>query len=162
MTTDATLREQLVYLLRGGGAHMSLDQAVAAFPMAHINSCPPRVSYSFWHLLEHIRIAQWDILDYIRNPDYVWRTWPDDYWPAPDAQADPDKWAETLRQYQDDLKALEAIVEDPQTDLTAPIVHAPQHTILREILLVADHTAYHVGEIGILRQIVDLWPPDHK
>ncbi len=162
MTADQTLREQLLYLLRGGGAHMNVDQAVADFPMAHINTCPSRVSYSFWHLLEHIRIAQWDILDYIRNPNYVWRTWPDDYWPAPGAQADPEKWAATLRQFHDDLSALAAIVENPQTDLTAPIAHAPQHTILREILLVADHTAYHVGEFGILRQVMDLWPPNHK
>ena len=162
MTADQALRGHLLYLLRGGGAHMDLDQAVADFPEAHFNTRPPNVPYSFWHLLEHIRLAQWDILDYIRNPNYVWPHWPDDYWPAPDAQADPVKWAETLRQFHDDLTALADIVENPQTDLTAPIAHAPQHTTLREILLVADHTAYHVGEFGILRQVMDLWPPNHK
>jgi hypothetical protein len=161
MTADQALRKQLLDLLRGGGAHMGFDQAVADFPVAHINTRPPKVTYTFWHLLEHIRLAQWDILDYIRNPDYVWPTWPDDYWPAPDAQADPAAWEQTLHQFRDDLKALEAIVENPDTDLTAPLAHAPQHTTLREILLVADHNAYHLGEFAILRQVMGLWPDGH-
>jgi hypothetical protein len=161
MTADQALRKQLLDLLRGGGAHMGFDQAVADFPVAHINTRPPNVAYTFWHLLEHIRLAQWDILDYIRNPAYVWPTWPDDYWPAPDAQADPAAWEQTLHQFRDDLKALEAIVENPDTDLTTPLAHAPQHTTLREILLVADHNAYHLGEFAILRQVMGLWPDGH-
>jgi hypothetical protein len=161
MTADQALRKQLLDLLRGGGAHMGFDQAVVDFPMAHINTRPPNVTYTFWHLLEHVRIAQWDILDYIRNPAYVWPTWPDDYWPAADVQADPGAWEQTLRQFRDDLKALEAIVENPDSDLTAPLAHAPQHNILREILLVADHNAYHLGEFAILRQVMGLWPDGH-
>ncbi len=158
MATDQTLREQLVYLLRGGGAHMSFDQAVADFPVAHFNTRPPNMDYSFWHLLEHVRIAQWDILDYVRNPNYKWPSWPDDYWPAKDAQADQVKWDATLRRFHDDLRALTALVEDTRIDLTAPLPYAPQHTYLREMLLVADHNAYHIGEFGILRQTMNLWP----
>jgi hypothetical protein len=156
--TEQTLREQLVFLLRGGGAHMSFDQAVADFPAEHFNTHPPGMDYSFWHLLEHVRIAQTDILDYIRNPNYKWPSWPDDYWPAQNAQADQAKWDETLRRFRDDLRALVAMVEDPQIDLTAPLPYAPQHTYLREMLLVADHNAYHIGEFGILRQVMALWP----
>jgi hypothetical protein len=162
MSADQELREQLLYLLHGGGAHMNFDQAVADFPMEHINTRPPNVPYTFWHLLEHIRIAQWDILDYIRNPNYVWPNWPADYWPAQNAQADPAKWQATIRQFGDDRKALETIVQDRQTDLTAPLVYARQHNVLREILLVADHTAYHVGELGILRGVMGLWPPERE
>ncbi|GAB4572958.1 MAG: DinB family protein [Anaerolineae bacterium] len=158
MSADSVLREQLLALLRGGNAHMTFDQAVADFPPEHYNTRPPNVDYSSWALLEHIRLAQWDILDFIRNPNYKWPQWPEDYWPAPDAVADEAAWQATLDGYRADLAALEALVQDPATDLHAPIPHAPDYTLLREILLVADHTAYHIGEFGILRQIMGTWP----
>lgn len=161
MTNDQELRKQLVALLRGGQAYMPFDHAVANFPMAHINSKPPTVPYSFWHLLEHLRFAQKDILDYIQDPAYHEPTWPDDYWPAQEATTDAAGWQRTLDQFRDDLNALVAIINDPATDLTAPLPHAPQHNILREMLLVADHNAYHTGEFAILRQIMHLWPADH-
>ncbi|RPJ01503.1 MAG: DinB family protein [Chloroflexi bacterium] len=159
MNADTILRQQLLDLLRGSQAHMSLDHAVADFPVMYFNAHPPNVTYTFWHLLEHLRFAQWDILDYIRNPDYQWSSWPIDYWPAPDAQADETQWNETLRRFREDLRALEVMVENPTIDLTAPLPYAPQHTYLREILLVADHNAYHIGEFAILRQVMGLWPP---
>jgi hypothetical protein len=159
MSADTIFRQQLLDLLHGGNAHMTLDQAVADLPVMYFNAHPPNVTYTFWHLLEHLRFAQWDILDYIRNPDYQWPSWPVDYWPAPDAQADEEKWNETLRRFREDLRALEVLVENPAIDLTAPLPYAPQHTYLREILLVADHNAYHIGEFAILRQVMGLWPP---
>lgn len=158
MPSDQVLREQLLGLLRGGQAYSPFDHAVSDFPMAHINTRPTNLDYSFWFLLEHIRFAQWDILDYIRNPNYVWRKWPEDYWPRSGEQADEAKWRKTISDFHADIQALEAIVRDPAIDLTAPLPHAPQHTYLREILLVADHNAYHLGEFGILRQVMGLWP----
>lgn len=158
MSTDQVIRDQLLALLRGGNAHMTFDDAVAGFPLEHINTHPPQVPYTFWHLLEHLRLTQWDILDFIRNPNYQYLPWPAGYWPAPDALADPVQWAQTIADFHADLQAIEALVKDPQTDLTAPLPHAPDYTIFREILLVADHNAYHIGELGILRQIVGLWP----
>ena len=157
MTADQILREQLLALLRGGQAYMPFDQAVADFPTEHFNTRPPNVTYTFWHLLEHLRIAQYDILDYVRNPDYTTPNWPADYWPAPDAITDAAGWQATLDAFRADRLALEAIIQAPETDLTAPLPHAPQHNILREILVVAEHNAYHTGEFAILRQVMGFW-----
>lgn len=155
MGPDNVVREQLLFLLRGGNAHMTFDQAVADFPMDHINSQPPNVSYTSWHLLEHIRIAQWDILEFIRNPDHISPQWPEGYWPPPDEQADEIKWEKTISDFRADLRALQDMAEDPNTDLYAPLPHAKGYTVLREILLVADHNAYHIGEFAVLRQVMD-------
>jgi hypothetical protein len=152
------MRDQLLALLQGGNAHMSFDQAVADFPLAYFNRQPPHVSYTPWHLLEHIRLAQWDILEFIRNPAHVSPDWPEGYWPARDEQADETRWQQTLTAFRADLEALQALVMDPQTDLFAPIPHAPGYTIFREILVVADHNAYHIGEFAILRQVMGTWP----
>jgi hypothetical protein len=158
MTADQVIREQLLALLRGGNAHMGFDEAVADFPVEHINSQPPHVPYTPWHLLEHVRIAQWDILEFIRNPQHISPDWPEGYWPAPAEQADPTRWQATLQAFRADLQALQDLVMDAQTDLTAPLPHAPGYTIFREILLVADHNAYHIGEFAILRQVMGTWP----
>ncbi len=158
MTDDKVLRDQLLALLRGGNAHMTFDQAIADFPLEHINRRPPKVPYTPWHLLEHIRITQWDILEFVRNPDYVSPPWPEGYWPHPDEQADEAAWSRTIREFGADLEALKAIVRNPATDFTAPIPHAPGYTVLREILLAADHNAYHIGEFAILRQVMSTWP----
>lgn len=158
MTTDTALREQLLALLRGGNAHLTFDDAVADFPMEAINQRSPNVPYTPWHLLEHIRIAQWDILDFLRNPHYQELKWPDEHWPAPDATADRAAWDATLATFHADLQEIEAIVTDPQTDFAMRIPHGDGQTILREILLVADHNAYHIGEFAILRQVMGTWP----
>ncbi len=160
--SDAVLRKQLVALLRGGNAHMPLEDAVADFPMEAINRQPPNVPYSPWHLLEHLRLTQWDILDFIRNPKYVYRQWPEDYWPAPGEQADAVKWQETISRFKADQDSLASIVQDPATDLTADLAHAPGYNILREILVVSDHNAYHIGEFAILRQVMGTWPAGHR
>ncbi|MBL8156013.1 MAG: DinB family protein [Anaerolineae bacterium] len=156
--SDQAIRQQLVNLLTVRQAHLNLDDAVKGFPVEHINTRPPKVEYTFWHLLEHLRITQWDILDYCRNPNYKEIRWPDDYWPARDAVTDAAGWQRTIDQFQADLDALVAIVQNPQTDLYSPIPHGYDgHTILREILVVADHNAYHIGEFAILRQVVGNW-----
>lgn len=155
---DQHLRQQLVNALTVRQAHQSFDDAIADFPAAHFNTRPPGVPYTFWHLLEHLRIAQADILDYIQNPDYVYRKFPKDYWSPPDSQADEASWRNTIARFKADLAALEAIAEDPARDLVAQIPHGePGHSILREILIVAAHNAYHIGEFGILRATLGLW-----
>ncbi len=158
MDADQALREHLLALLRGGQAHMTFDQAVADFPLDHINRRPPHVPYTPWHLLEHLRRTQRDILDFIRDPQYREPSWPDEYWPPRAQDADTEAWASTIRAFQEDLQALEALVRDPATDLYATVPHGQGQTILREILVVADHNAYHIGEFAILRQVMQTWP----
>ncbi len=155
--SDSKLREQLLQLLNGRNAHMSFDDAVANFPPALINTRPPNVTYSFWQLVEHLRIAQWDILDFMRNPNYKSLKFPDDYWPAPDAETDLDGWQESIAAFRADQAELAAIVTDTAVDLTADLPHAPGYSVLREINVVADHNAYHIGELAILRQVVAAW-----
>jgi hypothetical protein len=158
VNSDKVVREQLLALLRGGNAHLGVEQAVAEFPPEHINSKPPNVPYTPWHLIEHMRIAQWDILEYIRNPAHVSPDWPEGYWPPPDGQADEARWEQSINDFRADLEALQDLVADPDSDLFVPIPHAKSCTILHEILLVADHNAYHLGEFAILRQVMDAWP----
>jgi hypothetical protein len=158
MDNQALLREQLLTFLRGGQAHMPFEEAVADFPMALINTRPPHVTYTPWHLIEHMRIAQWDILEFIRNPGHISPAWPTGYWPNPSSQASPAQWANTLAAFRQDMRAVEALVSDPATDLYRVIPHGSGQTILREILLVADHNAYHTGELGVCRQVIQAWP----
>lgn len=157
MEANDMIREQLVDLLERGNAHMSFEQAVADYPIESINTPFPNGTYSAWQLVEHLRITQWDILDFIRNPQYQERAWPDDYWPSPDQRATADDWQQSIRAFLEDREALREIVMDPQTDLYARIPHGSGQTILREILVVADHNAYHVGEFGIMRQVMNTW-----
>lgn len=157
LNEETRLRHELVQLLAGRQAHMTLDDAVADFPMEHINSFPPNVPYTFWHLVEHLRIAQADILEFIINPDYKAPAWPEGYWPAPDTRASEEEWQHSLSAFAGDQAQLAGLVQDPAVDVTAELPHAPGYTILREVNVVADHNAYHVGELGILRQVMELW-----
>ena len=158
MNQDSALRTQLVNMLLKRQAHMLFEDAITNFPLDHINTRPPQVGYSFWHLLEHIRICQYDILDYIINPAYVAPHFPDDLWPAPETDTDSHGWDKTIQEFHADRQALVDIVQDPSTDLYAAIPHGwDSHNILREILVVADHNAYHMGEFAILRQVMGLW-----
>jgi DinB superfamily len=156
MGDDKALRAELVKFL-SAEAHMSLADAVKGFPVKDMNVRPPNVPYTFWHLLEHIRIAQWDIIDFIKNPDYEHLSFPKDYWPAKNAKATKKDWDHTLATYHRDLREMIAIVKSPKTDLHARIPHGDGQTILREAILIVDHTSYHVGEFAILRQVVNNW-----
>jgi len=160
-TTDTLLREQLLQLLNGGNAHMTLDEAVADYPVASMNTLFPNGDYTSWQLLEHIRLSQWDILDFIRNPEYQELEWPKEYWPPPSAQASEADWNETLASFQRDMQALQAIALDPQIDLHARIPWGTGQTVLRELLLVADHNAYHIGEFAVMRQVMGTWGSNH-
>ncbi len=140
---------------------MPFEATVADFPPGAMNQVPPNMTYSAWHLLEHLRITQRDILDFIRNPPYVPLNWPEDYWPPKNAQAGETAWRNTIQSFMEDSKSLEKLVLDPATNLTADLPHAPGYTIFREILVVADHNAYHIGELAILRQVMQTWPAGH-
>lgn len=157
---ETLMREQVLALLRGGNAHMPFDEAVADFPLDRINDRAPNVPYSPWQLLEHIRIAQEDILEFTRDPEWASPPWPEGHWPAPDEEADPARWTATINAIRRDLEAMQALVADPANSLTDDLPHAPGYTLLREALLVADHNAYHIGEFAILRQIMGTWPVD--
>ena len=158
MNHNQELRQQLENMLVKRQAHMTFEDAVANFPEAHINTRPSHVDYSFWHLLEHLRICQYDILDYIRNSAYQALKFPDGYWPAKEADTDLAGWQRTIDLFLADRQALVDIINDPETDFYTPIPHGwDGHNILREILVVADHNAYHLGELGILRQGMNLW-----
>lgn len=158
--TDTTMRSELISLLEGANAHMSFEEAVAEIPLPRINEKPPRTPYSLWHFVEHIRIAQWDILEFIRNPQHVSPDYPMGYRPSPDTTTNEEGWLNSLEGVHSDLRALKAIVMDPHTNLLAPLPHASGYTIFREILTVADHNAYHIGELALLRQVMGMWP-DH-
>ena len=153
----AVLRAQLLAQLRGGQAHMGFEDVVANFPLELINTRPPHVPYTPWHLVEHIRISQWDILEFVRNPDHVSPEWPTGYWPDPASRATPAQWKQTLSAFRQDMRDVEALASDLSIDLFSIIPHGTGQTILREILLVADHNAYHIGELGILRQVMQAW-----
>ncbi|MDQ7026531.1 MAG: DinB family protein [Anaerolineae bacterium] len=155
---DQIVRQQLINMLTVRQAHMTFEDAVANFPEEHMNTKPQGLDHTFWHLIEHIRICQWDILDYIRNADYVAPDFPKGLWAAPDAKADKAAWDKTIEQFKADSDALVAIIKHPETDLYAQIPHGAEgHNILREILVIADHNGYHIGELGILRQNMGLW-----
>lgn len=154
---EAVIKEQLLSLLKGGNAHMPLEQAVADFPPTEYNTKPQNVPYTFWHLLEHIRIAQWDILEFVLNPDHISPEWPAGYWPGVDETADQEKWEVSLAQIKAGMNAFENMVINPPFPITAPIPHAPEYTIFREVLVVSDHNAYHIGEFAILRGVLNLW-----
>jgi hypothetical protein len=162
MDRDQAMRKELVALLRGGNAHIGFEDAVKGFPQKHINMAmegttrPPDVPLTPWHVLEHIRVVQWDILEFIRNPEHVSPTYPDGYWPSPDEMADKEKWKKTVDSFKADLKALEKIALDKETDLLSPIPHAKEYLLFREIILAADHNAYHLGQFALFRDIAGM------
>jgi hypothetical protein len=152
---SASLRDHLDNLLQMEGAHIGFRKALKDFP-AHLRGVKPHgAPHSAWQLLEHMRIAQEDILDFSRNADYREKKWPDDYWPAQDAPPDDAAWNKSVRQIEHDLKEIQALVADEKHDLLAPISHGEGQTLLREALLVADHNAYHLGQLVFLRKMLE-------
>lgn len=158
MNADKVIREQLLALLKAGNAHMSFRDAVSGFPLKEINRRLPNASYTVWHLLEHIRIAQWDILEFVRNPHHISPEFPAGYWPKEDEMATATQWKKTIREFLTDLKAVEKLVKDPRTDFFNPIPHAKDYNLFLEVLTLADHNAYHVGEFVTLRRVLNMKP----
>jgi len=157
MTYDEVLRDHLSRLLSWEDAHVSYDKAVQDVPLDLQGIQPANLPYSAWELIEHMRITQEDILDFCRNPDYRELEWPGDYWPAAAAPPDPGAWDQSVRGYQSDRRALQQLAADRSLDLTAKIPHGSGQTYLRELILVADHSAYHVGQLVLVRRLLGIW-----
>jgi DinB superfamily len=151
------LRGHVLYLLDGGGAHAKFDDVVKDFPQELRGIKPSGLPHSAWMLLEHLRIAQWDILEFSHNPKYAAHQWPDDYWPKAETPPSPAAWNKSVQQFRKDLKSMQALVASPNTDLYARIPWGDGQTILREALLVADHNAYHVGQLVDVRRLLGAW-----
>ena len=150
MDNNQALREHLLELLKGESAHISLEAAISDFPVEEINTRVNNSPHTAWQLLEHIRIAQWDILDFSTNSNYKEMKWPDDYWPKDEGT--PENWSQSLKQTLDDLQSMRDLVADEKTDLFAKIAHGSGQTVLREAMLIADHNAYHVGQIMLIKK----------
>jgi uncharacterized damage-inducible protein DinB len=155
---DTSLRDYLARALSWAEAHTSLEDATADLPANLRGRAPNGLPYSPWQLLEHIRISQHDILDFCRNPGYREMKWPDEYWPSVPEPPSDGAWDESLRRIREDREGLEALARDPSVDLAARIPHGTGQTYLREILLVIDHTAYHLGELIVVRRLLGAWP----
>jgi hypothetical protein len=152
---DASLREHLIHLLQGQGAHMELEPALLSFPAKLCGARVAGLRNTPWRLLEHMRISQWDILEFSRNPGHVSPEHPRGYWPDDDAPAEDSLWSLSIEQFLEDLRAMQALVDDPSTDLYTPLPHGTGQTILREALLVADHNGYHLGQLMMLRRALE-------
>ena len=152
--SDDSLRKHVLYLLRGGGAHLSFDDFVKSFPADLCNRQIEGLPYTPWQVLEHMRLAQWDILEFSRDADHVSPEFPKGYWPTPNEPGSPALWQESVDNFRNDLQQMEALVEDQSTDLHAKIAHGEGQTILREALLIADHNAYHLGVLTVMGRIL--------
>jgi hypothetical protein len=157
MKDDENLRRHVLELLAGGHAHVDLKTALADFPRRLRGKKPKGAEHTAWELLEHIRIGQWDILEFSRNPKHVSPKWPDGYWPKTEAPPSAAAWDTSIRKVRSDQKAMEKLVASKKADLFAPIPHGTGQTVLREALLAADHAAYHIGQLVLLRRLLGAW-----
>ncbi len=151
------LRTELINYLNSSFTHISIYDAVKGLPENLINSKPINVPYSFWQLLEHIRISQFDMIDFIRNPGYKELEWPKDYWPSSDKIATKEMWDGSISQIKRDLNTLENIINNPLTDLFAPIPNGQGQSIFKEVLQIIDHAAYHTGIFILMRRAMNTW-----
>jgi DinB superfamily len=156
-THDASLRKHLVDLLTGSNAHADFEAAIKGLPADLRGKRPKGGDHSAWELLEHLRIAQWDILEFSRDAEHKSPDWPSGYWPAAPAPPDEKAWEKSVRAFRKDLKSFCALISDPKADLYANIPHGDGQTLLREALLIADHNAYHVGQMVVVRQLLGAW-----
>jgi hypothetical protein len=154
---DQALRDHLLELLNSRSAHLDFEKAIANLPAELRGKKAAGQTHTIWQLVEHLRLAQIDILEFSRNPEYEEPKWPDDYWPATEAPPSDEAWGQSLESFHRDLQAMKDLVADPKTDLFAKIPWGNGQTILREALLVADHNAYHVGQIVSVRQGFGAW-----
>jgi hypothetical protein len=160
---DKEIRSQLVSTLESGHNHLAFAEATKAFPTSATNSRLPRVPYSFWHLVEHIRLTQKDMLDYMTSTSYEEPPFPQGYWPGKSTRATSAQWRQSLAQFHQDLEAIIGLARDPARDLFATVPNsAGQHTFFRCCLVIADHNSYHIGELAIGRQVAGLWPKGRK
>ena len=152
--TDKSLRDHILYVLRGEGAHITFDDFVGGFPAELCGERVEGLPYTAWQVLEHLRIAQWDILEFSRDAKHISPKWPEGYWPPQDQPGTPELWQQTIDGFRSDAKQMENLVTDPSTDLLARIPHGTGQSILREALLVADHNSYHLGALVVIGRML--------
>jgi hypothetical protein len=159
MTADheQSLRIHLLELLAGGNAHAKFEDIIKRLPTRLRGVKPAKFPHTAWMLLEHLRLAQWDILEFSRNPKHVSPPWPSGYWPKTEAPPSAAAWNKSVQQFRGDLKAMQALVANRKTDLFARIPWGDGQTILREALLVADHNSHHLGQLLDLRRLLGSW-----
>ena len=156
--SDAALREHLVDLLKGGSAHVHFEDAIDGFPEQKRGTFAQGLPHTGWQLLEHTRIAQWDILEFSRNPNHESPGFPDGYWPKTPGPSNDAEWQKTVEAFHRDLREMIELVRNPKTDLYAKIPHGDGQTLLREALVLSDHNAYHLGQLVDLRRALGSWP----
>jgi len=154
---DQALRQHLVYLLHDGGAHAKFEDVIKNFPANLRGKKVENFPHTAWMLLEHMRIAQWDILEFSRNRKHVSPQWPEGHWPKTEAPPSAAAWTDSIQSFRKDLKAMEDLVSSPKTDLYAQIPWGDGQTVLREAMLVADHNAYHLGQMVTLSRLLGSW-----
>ncbi len=157
MSHDAVLREHLKKLLDGGNAHATFDDAVHGLPLPKSGIRPTGLPYSAWELLEHMRIAQNDILRFSQSADYVSPQWPEGYWPGHSAPENEAQWDRSVKAFRKDLAEFHKLIADPSQDLYRKLPWGDGQTLLREALLIADHNAYHVGQLVLVRRLLGAW-----
>ena len=157
MDKDQSLRDHVLELLRGRSAHLDFDKAIGGLPPELRGAKAPALPHTVWQLLEHLRIAQWDILEFSRDKDHASPKWPEGYWPDTVAPPDESAWDRSVETFRRDLQQMQDLVADPQTDLHGKIPWGDGQTILREAMLVADHNGYHLGQIVCVRQALGAW-----
>ncbi len=155
---DSSLRRHLIELLKGGSAHARFEEAIAGIPAKLRGQIPAGLPHSPWMLLEHMRIAQWDILEFSRNRKHVSPDWPRGFWPRGEAPPSIAAWNTSSKKFRHDLKAMQDLVANPKTDLHTRIPWGDGQTVLREALLVADHNAYHIAQLVDVRRLLGAWP----
>lgn len=157
MTDRKTLVNELIFLLEKGNAHVTFEDIVSDIPLDLVTVIPEHLPYSIWQLVEHIRITQWDILEFCRSAKHVSPKWPDEYWPDAVEKVSKAQWEHSLSAIEKDRKQFIDLLKDEANNLTEPFAHGDGQTLLREALLIADHNAYHFGEILVLRRLLNCW-----
>jgi hypothetical protein len=153
---DQPLRQHLLYMLRESGAHVTFDSAIGDWPVQLAGAKVVNFPHTAWMLLEHMRIAQWDILEFSRNPKHFSPAWPEGYWPSSEAPPSEQAWKASIAAFKNDLRAMEKLVADPKVDLFTKLPWGDGQTVLREALLLADHNAYHLGQLVMLRKSIGI------
>jgi len=156
--SDQSLREHLVELLQGGNAHVGFSDTIADFPADKRGAFAQGLAHTGWQLLEHLRIAQWDILEFSRNPRHVSPEFPEGYWPKTPLPPDDSAWNKSVKSFRRDLKEMITLISNRRVDLYAPFTWGDGQTLLREALLLADHNAYHLAQLVDLRRALKIWP----
>ena len=152
-----TLVKNIVDLIEEGNAHVSLDDALKNIPFSLLGERPGKLPYSIWQLVEHVRIAQWDLLEFSRNAKYVSPKWPDDYWPKEAAPKSVEDWKQCVKQISVDRKSFIELIQDAGENLYKPFEHGSGQSLLKEAFVLADHNSYHTGEIIVIRKLLNAW-----